>query len=147
MTHSVKHAQRKNELAVLLDGVSCYLEPREMGALMGPSGSGVCARRGPEPITINVRAYVFLHTCQYPKLQTGPSAPISLCPYHTSVSGKTTLLDILAGRKTTGDTKGEVSLRVKIRNCWDLKIGFSAGETKNKRALSLEQLWASWLRE
>lgn len=40
VTYTVVNSQNKKERLTLLDGVSGYLRPGEMSALMGPSGSG-----------------------------------------------------------------------------------------------------------
>lgn len=40
LTYTVKHSQKRGEVAVLLNNVTAHLNPGEMSALMGPSGSG-----------------------------------------------------------------------------------------------------------
>ena len=93
---SVESRLRKVPLK-LLDRVTAHFQPGEMTALMGPSGCGESLER-----------------IQILLLKFPPMPPVgfhvSLNPWtHNSCSaGKTTLLDVISGRKTSGNVEGDI---------------------------------------
>lgn len=103
VTYTVQNGENRKARISLIKSVSGYLPSRELVALMGPSGSGKVlqyhARRTMAHLYTMVRIDFQMFT-----LSIDPIATV-LCSFYV---GKTTLLDVLAGRKTVGSVSGEV---------------------------------------
>lgn len=143
------NSQNKKERLTLLDGVSGYLRPGEMSALMGPSGSGKVWTPGLRSRLLADWLHGCWHVhcpclaascregsgsgfgvqmelqrppeCRYPAIihswappgdrADNPSLEAQWGLYLAGCPLQTTLLDLLVGRKTTGQISGEIKLR------------------------------------
>lgn len=96
MYYIVRNQANKKEKISILHGVSGYFNPGEMAAVMGPSGSGESLQAD------SLCSVPVLKRDHQPKLEQ--PVPTVFC-FHI---GKSTLLDLLAGRKTMGELKGDI---------------------------------------
>jgi hypothetical protein len=94
----------KKKTVRLLDGVTGFVHPRELVALMGPSGCGESAAVPPLGMQRGRAGAPHL---------AAPASPARTHTLHTlraanPHAGKTTMLDVMAGRKTRGRVGGAV---------------------------------------
>ena len=96
----MRNRAKRSEKLRLLQDVSALFQPASMAAIMGPSGSGTSL-----PFAYEDRILVnLLFTCGR-RQGCGPTIPKTVV---CCCAGKTTLLDVLAGRKTQGEQAGRI---------------------------------------
>jgi len=108
ITYTVQNEANKKEQISLLKSVSGYLRSGELVALMGPSGSGMLCKELARKHVVCLS--VFSSSQRTSSSLWPPTArkKFTYFSYNQNNAGKTTLLDILAGRKTVGKLSGEI---------------------------------------